>query len=120
MPKRRKTFNPFYSLLVVLGVAFVVTACAYGLVLLRSTRPMDALRSGHAQNPLLQLMQRHGQTILFVELGVLLVATVGCIATDDYWERRSAARQGQVESGGTDEPSPDPITKPISKPIPDE
>lgn len=105
MPKRRKTFNPFYSLLVVLGVAFVVTACAYGLVLLRSTRPADAMRSGHSQNPLLQLMQRHGQTILFVELGVLLVATVGCITTDNYWERRSAARHRQDECDTVDEPS---------------
>ncbi len=111
MPKRRKTFNPFYSLLVVLGVAFVITACSYGLVLLRSTRPMDAMRAGNAQNPLLQLMQRHGQTILFVELGVLLFATVGCITTDDYWERRSAARQADDESDVADKPSPEPITK---------
>ena len=108
MPKRRKTFNPFYSLLVVLGVAFVITACAYGLVLLRSNRPMDAVRAGNAQNPLLQLMQRHGQTILFVELGMLLVATVGCITTDDYWERRSAARHGRDESDAKDEPSLEP------------
>ncbi|MCH8924274.1 MAG: hypothetical protein IIA67_14135 [Planctomycetes bacterium] len=111
MPKRRKTFNPFYSLLVVLGVAFVITACAYGLVLLRSNRPMDAVRAGNAQNPLLQLMQRHGQTILFVELGMLLVATVGCITTDDYWERRSAARHMRDKSDVTDEPSPEPIQK---------
>lgn len=105
MPKQRKTFNPFYSLLVVLGVGFVITACAFGLVLLRSNRPLDALRAGNAQNPLLLLMQRHGQTILFVELGVLLVATVGCIATDDYWERRSAARHGQDESDAADDPT---------------
>ena len=111
MPKRRKTVNPFYSLLVVLGVAFVITACSYGLVLLRSTRPMDALRAGNAQNPLLQLMQRHGQTILFVELGVLLVATVGCIATDSYWERRSAARRGDAASDISDAPSQEPIQK---------
>ena len=56
-------------------------------------------------------MQRHGQTIMFVELGLLLVATVGCITTDNYWERRSAARNGEYESDVADEPSSKPIQK---------
>ena len=63
-----------------MGVAFAITACAYGVMTVRGLDPHLADEQG-----LMGLMSQHGLTILVVELVLLGVLTVLAIATDDYW-----------------------------------
>ena len=87
-----KPFNPFYAVLVVVGVAFVVTACAYGVMTVRGLDPHAADEGG-----LVGLMDRHGLSILVAELVLLGVLTVLAIGTDNYWTARTGSRAASGE-----------------------
>jgi hypothetical protein len=95
MPRSRKFANPFYSLLLVAGIAFALTATAYGVMAFREARPrpMDAAVSeSAAEHPLMAWMSNHGEAALLTELGFLAVFVFGAIGTDDYWQRRMSNR----------------------------
>ena len=96
MARSRKSANPFYVLLVIAGVAFALTATAYGVMAFREARPV-AVNTQHdasaRQHPLMAWMSEHGETALITELAVLAVFTFGAIGTDEYWQRREAARR---------------------------
>jgi hypothetical protein len=77
--------NPFYALLVVVGVLFSLTACAYFVMALRGANP-ELVRDSRGW---LAALEEHGLRVLLVELAVLAVATFGAIGTDDYWTRRA-------------------------------
>jgi len=83
MPQK-KPFNPFYAALVVVGVLFAVTACAYGVMTVRLLDPRAADEGG-----LTGLMNEHGLKMLGAELCVLAVLTVAAIMSDDYFVRRA-------------------------------
>ncbi len=91
MKPYKKSANPFYTLLVVIGLTFVVTAAAYGVM---ATRESRAATTGEpvAEHALLQWMHEKGNTALLAELALLAVCTVGAIGTDEYWQRRAADR----------------------------
>lgn len=88
----KKSANPFYALLVVLGLAFVVTAAAYGVM---ATREARAAATGQAvaDHALMRWMHEHGDAMLLAELGLLAVCTFGAIGTDDFWQRRANRRR---------------------------
>jgi|SRR5581483_10345819 len=87
MPHKPSAINPFYALLVVLGIAFALTACAYSVMTLRAVRaPANEEASGGA---LLEFLDKHGAQLMAAELALLAVASVGAIATDRYWMRRA-------------------------------
>jgi hypothetical protein len=81
-----KPVNPFYVAILPVGVIFGVTACAYVAMMVRGNHP-----AAGNENRLLDLLDRHGLTILIVELVILGILTVGAIATDGTWERRFEA-----------------------------
>ena len=87
MKKSRKSANPFYVLLVIAGVAFVVTAATF-CVLVSRANAADGPPA--AEHPLMLWMDRHGMSLLLVELALLMTSTIGAIGTDNYWQRRSA------------------------------
>jgi hypothetical protein len=91
--RETKPFNPFYAALVVVGVAFALTACAYGVMTVRGLNPRLAEEGG-----LIGLMDRHGLVIMVVEIGLLGLLTVAAIATDGYWTRRMEKRESGVGS----------------------
>ena len=87
MSRKHSAFNPFYALLVVLGIAFAVTACAYSVMTLRAVRPPpDDETNG---SPLLEFLDKHGASLMAGELALLAAASVGAIATDRYWMQRA-------------------------------
>ena len=106
---KKKGFNPFYVLLVIVGTAFCLTACAYGLMAMRALRPershdahavagsSGAADANSAARPgphqLLAYMVRNGEKLLLIELAVLTVATFAAMGTDSYWIRRAAEKQ---------------------------
>ena len=82
MPRQRR--NPFYAILGVVGVVFVITASSYCLSVLRGLRPESRSAAPH---PLERWIDRHGTTALTVELVLLAIATVGSIAVDEIGNR---------------------------------
>ena len=92
MKPSKKSANPFYALLVLVGLAFVVTAAAYGVM---ATREARAASTGKpvAEHALIRWMHEHGNTALIAELALLGVSTFGAIGTDEFWQRRADKRQ---------------------------
>jgi hypothetical protein len=75
--------NPFYALLLVVGVAFALTGCAYTVMSFRQLDPHAVDEPG-----MVALMKDHGLTIMLSELGVLGLLTFAAIGTDDFWTKR--------------------------------
>lgn len=101
MASKERTKNPFYPLLVLVGLAFAITACGFALMMVRginATGELDPTAGGG----LLQFLQEHGFTALMVELVVLALATLGAITTDEMWAERVAPRVAAKEEGATD------------------
>lgn len=86
-----KATNPFYALLLVVGVAFAISACAYGVMTVRGLDPQRADEGG-----LVGLMDQHGLSILVVELVLLGILTALAIGTDEYWTRRAGRERSEV------------------------
>jgi hypothetical protein len=82
----KKRFNPFYALLVAVGVAFVVTAFAYGFMAFQQVNAVRAEAGRNAGHPLFQWLRANGDRTLIVELAALGVLTVAAIGTDRLWE----------------------------------
>jgi hypothetical protein len=90
-----QVINPFYRALLVVGVVFAISACAYGVMTVRGLNPRLADEQG-----LMGLMSQHGMTILVVELVLLGILTVAAIGTDDFGVRRAEARGSGIGIGG--------------------
>jgi hypothetical protein len=92
MRRSLKSKNPFYVLLVVTSILFVLTATGYCVMAFRDARPLAAAelaRGPAAPHPLDTWMRRNGETALLVELAFLGVFVVGAISTDNYWQSRT-------------------------------
>jgi hypothetical protein len=76
VPSTKRPVNPFYVLLVLAGIAFTVTACAYGVMAFRAVRTADP------PTGLPAFLDRHGGMLMVAELAVLAVATLAAIALD--------------------------------------
>jgi flagellar basal body-associated protein FliL len=90
MPAQRKAVNPFFVLLTVVGVLFVITAAAYGVMTVAQIEPAGA---GDQPHPLIDFMDQNGLTLMIIELTILAVATFAAIGTDGYWSRSSDHQQ---------------------------
>ena len=102
MAGKNKPFNPFYPLLVVVGIAFSITACAYGVMTVKMLQPEGAEEVRQGDTGLLPFLDRHGMTLLLSELGALAVLTFAAIGTDDFWTRRAEGK-----GAGDRDPEPD-------------
>ncbi len=88
-----KIGNPFYAALLIVGLAFALTTCAYTVMSFRELDPFAPEEAG-----LTGLMKTHGLLILVVELGLLGVLTVAAIGSDDYWTKRSKANNAPSDA----------------------
>jgi cytochrome b len=97
MKPSKKSANPFYAVLILAGLTFVVTAAAYGVM---ATRESRAAITGEpvADHPLMRWMHEHGDAALLTELAILGLATFAAIGTDEYWQRRASARKDDNQS----------------------
>jgi hypothetical protein len=89
MPGKRSAKNPFYVLLVVLGIAFALTACAYSVMTLKAVQSPAAANADADGAGLLWFLDRYGAWLMTGELVLLAVATFAAIATDRYWMQRA-------------------------------
>ena len=83
MSKAQTASNPFYVLLIIAAILFVITVCAYFTMALREAH--GAVAGTHG---LTALLARYGLSLLIAELVLLGLATFGAIATDDYFSRQ--------------------------------
>lgn len=106
MPKKIKAFNPFYALLVLLGVTFCLTASAYGVMAFRAIQPGDVAASSPPGRGLLEFMDREGPRLMAAQLVLLGLSTVGAIATDQFWTRHAQRRAARRHDENKRSPGP--------------
>jgi hypothetical protein len=90
--KQRQPFNPFYAALVIVGVAFTITACGYAVMMVRAARPSDSTAASNGG--LMALLEKRGMEIMGLEVLLLAVATVGAIGLDQ-WRSRDTFRAAE-------------------------
>lgn len=93
MARTGQRFNPFYILAMIFGVAFTITACAYGLMMLKSIRPEGLPREGQPGAGLMDLLRQQGTAILAIELAGLAVFSIAAIYLDHIRGQRQIARR---------------------------
>lgn len=91
MVTRKQTSNPFYSVLLVAGVAFALTACAYGVMIVHKLEPGRVAPASTSGTGVIDFMDDHGAAIMIVELVVLAIATGAAIGTDRIRARRTTS-----------------------------
>lgn len=88
MATPKRAINPFYVLLVIVGVAFLITACAYGVMTIKQMRVEGSDADNGSSASFVQFVDEHGFALLMWEIALLALATVAAIATDEFWSRR--------------------------------
>lgn len=81
----KKYKNPFYTLLIPVGMAFVVTVFAYGFMAFMEVNGTNPEAREQARHPLFAWLNEHGTRMVMWELAALGVLTVGAIGTDSWW-----------------------------------
>lgn len=90
MPAKKRR-NPFYVLLIPVGLAFVVTSFAYGFMAFQAVNATRAEANRYSTHPLFQWLRAHGGAAMLVELAALAVLTVAAIAADSWFTGSDAA-----------------------------
>jgi hypothetical protein len=89
----RKSFNPFYVLLLPAGFVFAVTAFAYGFMAFQAVNAVRAEAGAHAGHPMFRWLRAHGDEAMLIELAVLAILTFAAMATDRLWDRSAQKQQ---------------------------
>ena len=88
--KSKEPFNPFYALVIALGVAFAVTTFAYGTMAYRAVAHTE-------EGPgLMNILDQHGVSIMAAELGLLGVATFGAMWLDGVRTRKTEREKARA------------------------
>ena len=98
MAKVKEPFNPFYALLLVAGIVFSVSACAYGVMAFTAVKNGPIVDGPSAGQRLLMFLDDHGGKLLSGELAVLAIATVGVM----FWDQRATSRATESELAAAD------------------
>lgn len=93
--------NPFYVLLLIVGILFLITTCAYAVMAARGVSPASQDGSASGEQ-LMTFLDEHGFTVMMVEIALLGVTTFAAMATDRFWMRRFAAEEEQGTTDSTD------------------
>lgn len=83
----RRPFNPFYLLLMMVGTAFCLTACAFGVMTVRGLQPLAGAAESASSQLFMHWLDQYGFRLMLIELGILGLCTVGAMTTDTYWSR---------------------------------
>jgi hypothetical protein len=79
----RRRFNIFYALLLVVGVAFCLTACSYFVLALRDVRTVQfGATTAPARTSFMDFIDQHAVKLMAGQIVALAVLTVAAITTD--------------------------------------
>lgn len=93
----KKWKNPFYTLLIPVGMAFVITVFAYGFIAFVEVNATNPEARELSQQQLGTWLNAYGTELMFWELGALGILTVGAIATDHWWMRDEPPQRKEAE-----------------------
>ena len=96
--KTKQHINPFYAILVLVAVIFVVTSFAYGLMSFQAIGTDAALAGKHMGHPLWRFLRVYGTTVLGWQVALLALLTVAAIGCDSYCQRRDSVSAQLEES----------------------
>ena len=91
--KRVQAANPFYVLLVIVSVIFLITVCMYGVMVFQFNSA--AAVASRVDHPLIQFVRRYGDLALGTELALLGGLTLAAMGTDRFWTRRAQINEGK-------------------------
>ena len=101
----KKKKNPFYKLLIWVGVVFAVTATSYGVMTVNYLRASEEITESSAPadtyHPLFRFLDESGFDLMLAELGLLGVLTFAAIAYDEVHDPdglRDAGKTGVAAS----------------------
>ena len=94
MSKPVKVNNPFYILLMIVGVVFGFTALGYGVM---SVKMLEPSKLEARDSAFIEFFDEHGTMLFLVELALLAVLTLLAITTDGYWTRLAERRRAKKE-----------------------
>ncbi len=88
MSRRREAFNPFYALVLVTSVLFVVTALAYvtSWVIIR---PVSGGPGTPAVSPAMRFLDERGESMLLWQAGLLTGSAILAMGFDRWRSRRA-------------------------------
>ena len=112
MASQPKPTNPFYIVLLIAGVIFVVTACSYLVMTINARDISLGGREAPSSKRFVEIVDRYGFAALMIELGVLAGATFAAIGTDEYWTRRAEREAQQRKNADRDESENPELGKP--------
>ena len=87
--------NPFYAIVLIVGLLFTLTASAEFVLMLKSNQAAALPQQGESGYELMQLLDRHGTEIFVAELAALGICTVAAIRLDQVRDRREYGKRGQ-------------------------
>ncbi len=90
------------------GLAFTLTACAFGVLMVRANRDVAPPKPGESGYVLTDLLDRHGMAILAGELIGLAVFSVGAIRIDHVRGRREFLKQQRAKPALVPDTKADP------------
>jgi len=79
MSGEKKATNPFYAIVVVAGIIFTLTVCAYGILMVRAMNPAAA--GAGEESGLLAFLDKYGFRVLLIELAILGASSFAAMAT---------------------------------------
>ena len=96
----KKKKNPFYTLLICVGIVFALTATSYGVMTVTYLRASEEITesSDPADNyhPLFRFLDENGFDLMLAELGVLGVLTFAAIAYDELHDPDGLSEQAKT------------------------
>ena len=96
----KKKKNPFYTLLICVGIVFALTATSYGVMTVTYLRASEEITesSDPADNyhPLFRFLDENGFDLMLAELGVLGVLTFAAIAYDELHDPDGLSKQAKT------------------------
>jgi uncharacterized membrane protein HdeD (DUF308 family) len=96
--------NPFYILLLIVGVIFIMTVCAYAVVPVLEEKALDAGTRPPA-SPFRDSLRQDGWKWVLAEVALLVVLGLLCMGLDRYrrWKQENAPMQPETKkSAGED------------------
>ena len=91
MSKIKEETNPFYAVLLVMGLVFVVTACAYGVMMVQTLQ-----HGGPPPSAMVTWLEANGTWLLAAETAILAVLTFG------YWTQKSDEPNSEEQTPNRD------------------